>query len=1358
MDPVGSWSAYASYNRLAGVQASTGGGELHHLTPSTPTGAPPTTTATSLISGGFLSPPPVGYETVFSPLFHHAGAKPSAHYVTQVTQHRQALAQAQAASKHATEGEYHQGQAFFEPGATAWQQNSPFGILPHESVVPSTTAGKTTTPYENFNTHFAAAQSLNHLNSQLAATKNVTTRAQSPQITNASAKTSSQTNSANFFQVPVTFPSTDITNKFATTNASNLQQSCIVSSSISSTSKDYRVPQATNRTAFLTSPTPSRSVDKSFVPPPTKQTQIQTKAQTKIYPELSNHADRQRSAQPEETQNQSSPVSFSIMDASSRLNYASNITSVKRPPFQHSTTYRHYQPGNNTEADFQRAKTGADYNNSNGPDCNVVVPRRPSPLQAHSQASPLGHAPSPAYPMYNSPMNSMSSPQQSSNQLTPPSPLDVTVSRPNSQTGNVAYPSVITRALNSEKNFPDRYERSAQQPNSQSQSCWEERQVQQRKFQPQPSPLNTYNSAPVVESARQVDLSRGDQTQQRQPYFDSSHQVSLQDLSSCRGDPMSIVKNLQQQQSCQVQQQISDTKQESKTTTKRRKSSDKISPSTNNTTSPSTMTEYFTGRVPPPAHSTTNPQQQNGTYFDFDRWNLPPSTTKMFASQAMHQQHQGLMVPHPHPHHPPPPLPYFAPFHLPPHPSEYPTSVDATPMAAYNEQSSQQSSSQFLQQEEPKVVVPNIEEELNFLSVDTGGRIPSSGHPRTATNKSDKPTGPGAGFMNSYLKFLQGERDTSPPPAAKGARKQTWSRAKPCQPNEMKQETNGVPVTLPPPPATMRLSQGDPQDDPRYFPLPKERKRNCFDSSDDGFSSDEDLFNKKVALIVKSELSKEKPMRKGRPPKPGGPTERKRARQKIKDDHEIKADIGPVDNLPRRESTKRAAKEKSNFQQLMAKQGDEDIEEPPEFVDSDSDPAWTPQARDDMEEELMHKRGRKSKHGGKKRAPRNLISAAAQGAGIHETDSYNDMIVQMKKQKAAGSEFLGTKSILPSTQKQSVAPTLEDNIAAAVAQQNSVSSNVNDDNPFKPGEFVVIKNELNEEWPAIWRVDGKTLLQKYEPFEQSGETLYRNISTYTSWTPESKKQYIPIPVKYRSQGQLETIVEFLRNELVVIDPEFLEKVMAESDVYQDNFEVYIQTLISQALDSNFLMEIFQEQDEYFLTNVQTIDDITNNKRQKMITLLRWPNPVQTAVTTWPCFNVIREVNALDAQLRPCAGCLTTGVSVRVLMYGQPYNSTTLEGCQPNMQILEKDFLMCRICASRVELFNKITHQKYLMYVECAKRVAEKRATDPHKDTTCILNELLADEYWLTQLFCEVRKSWAEVDCLENSYRLKNSVQ
>lgn len=131
--------------------------------------------------------------------------------------------------------------------------------------------------------------------------------------------------------------------------------------------------------------------------------------------------------------------------------------------------------------------------------------------------------------------------------------------------------------------------------------------------------------------------------------------------------------------------------------------------------------EYISGRIPPPAHSSAmNQQQQNGGYFDFDRWNLPPPASKIFATQAVHQQHQSLMVPHPHTHHPPPPLPYFPPFHLPTHPPEFPSTVELTPIStSYGDQGGQPSNTQYTppqEESQPKVVVPNIEEELNFLS------------------------------------------------------------------------------------------------------------------------------------------------------------------------------------------------------------------------------------------------------------------------------------------------------------------------------------------------------------------------------------------------------------------------------------------------------------------------------------------------------------------------------------------------------------------------------------------------------------------------------------------------------------------
>lgn len=64
----------------------------------------------------------------------------------------------------------------------------------------------------------------------------------------------------------------------------------------------------------------------------------------------------------------------------------------------------------------------------------------------------------------------------------------------------------------------------------------------------------------------------------------------------------------------------------------------------------------------------------------------------------------------------------------------------------------------------------------------------------------------------------------------------------------------------------------------------------------------------------------------------------------------------------------------------------------------------------------------------------------------------------------------------------------------------------------------------------------------------------------------------------QSHGQYYSYVEFLRNELSIDDTEmFIDKIMMDTNCYQDNFEVYIQTLISQALDTNFLTEIMQEQ-------------------------------------------------------------------------------------------------------------------------------------------------------------------------------------
>lgn len=69
---------------------------------------------------------------------------------------------------------------------------------------------------------------------------------------------------------------------------------------------------------------------------------------------------------------------------------------------------------------------------------------------------------------------------------------------------------------------------------------------------------------------------------------------------------------------------------------------------------------------------------------------------------------------------------------------------------------------------------------------------------------------------------------------------------------------------------------------------------------------------------------------------------------------------------------------------------------------------------------------------------------------------------------------------------------------STVSQHNYGSSgngNNQTDDHFQTGDFIVSRQDIFHDWPAIWRVDSKTLLQKFEPFHTNNKTIYRSLST-----------------------------------------------------------------------------------------------------------------------------------------------------------------------------------------------------------------------------------------------------------------------
>lgn len=65
-----------------------------------------------------------------------------------------------------------------------------------------------------------------------------------------------------------------------------------------------------------------------------------------------------------------------------------------------------------------------------------------------------------------------------------------------------------------------------------------------------------------------------------------------------------------------------------------------------------------------------------------------------------------------------------------------------------------------------------------------------------------------------------------------------------------------------------------------------------------------------------------------------------------------------------------------------------------------------------------------------------------------------------------------------------------------VSQQNfETTNNHQQPNEFQTGEFIVSRQDIFIDWPPIWRVESKTLLQKFEPFHSDNKTIYRSLST-----------------------------------------------------------------------------------------------------------------------------------------------------------------------------------------------------------------------------------------------------------------------
>ena len=88
-------------------------------------------------------------------------------------------------------------------------------------------------------------------------------------------------------------------------------------------------------------------------------------------------------------------------------------------------------------------------------------------------------------------------------------------------------------------------------------------------------------------------------------------------------------------------------------------------------------------------------------------------------------------------------------------------------------------------------------------------------------------------------------------------------------------------------------------------------------------------------------------------------------------------------------------------------------------------------------------------------------------------------------------------------------------------------------------------------------------------------------------------------------------------------------------------------------------------DEYFVSNIEVIDDVCMERQKGLLSLGKWSPAFCKAINAWPRINV---VNQAPEQGSTCEACGRSSVSSLVQMYGQMYDPKSLHNICPDPEM------------------------------------------------------------------------------------------
>jgi len=299
------------------------------------------------------------------------------------------------------------------------------------------------------------------------------------------------------------------------------------------------------------------------------------------------------------------------------------------------------------------------------------------------------------------------------------------------------------------------------------------------------------------------------------------------------------------------------------------------------------------------------------------------------------------------------------------------------------------------------------------------------------------------------------------------------------------------------------------------------------------------------------------------------------------------------------------------------------------------------------------------------------------------------------------------------------------------------------DNSYDSGKFIMLKSDFKwQKSPCLWRIDGKNLLQKYEPISHEGGTAYRNISTYSSWNVNNKGLYVPIEAEFSFQSKSETVVSFDPTTVSLpVKDDVAKKIYDEGVAILDTFKIYLQTLLSQALDSNFLKEITKEKDEYFLTSISAVEEHWVAPRSAILSgKILWKKDLLKTVETHPIFNL----SCVTSGEKSCDSCGGRNPTRKFQFQSRTYELETLEEIEKSKSSPHV-YLLCLSCTDHVILYHQLFHIRFDLFSCCKVKVDEHKRENAQVDGPTMLKACLAHHQWTSAMHRKVLLILAETE-------------